>query len=207
MSSLDLVVPQATQLPLLKRLVELVVLGEDDTTWLQRKIGFKGLRNVWYYLEAARWVRLVEELEVRPTSLGRRYVGSRFDPRVVLEGVRGRPLFEAVMRATSGAPPTPEVVADILHRWSFRYSKGTITRRSRDFCRLFGRIFEEAASQDERRLIVHTGWLNPPDVPAIDGVATIWPAMILTPLRGLGRTRGSTSSERGDDDLLSEEGA
>ncbi len=84
MSSLDRVVPQATQLPLLNRLVEMIVLGEDDLTWLQHKIGFKSLRNVYYYLEAARWARLVDEQEVRPTSLGRRYVSSRFDPRVLL---------------------------------------------------------------------------------------------------------------------------
>ena len=40
------------------------------------------------------------------TSLGHRYVSSRFDPRVILEGVRGRALFEEVMRVTGGDAPT-----------------------------------------------------------------------------------------------------
>ena len=73
----------------------MVVLGENNLTWLQKKLGFKNLRNVHYYVEAARWARLLDEEDVRPTSLGCRYVDSRFDPRVVLEGVRGRALFEA----------------------------------------------------------------------------------------------------------------
>lgn len=57
MSSLDRIVRQATQLPLLSRMVEMVVLGEGDPTWLQRKIGFKSLRNVHYYLAAVGWAR------------------------------------------------------------------------------------------------------------------------------------------------------
>ena len=92
----------------------MIVLGESDLTWLQRKIGFKSLRNVYYYVEAARWARLLDEDEVRPTSLGRRYVDSRFDPRVVLEGVRGRALFEEVMRVTGGDVPTPDVLS-LIH--------------------------------------------------------------------------------------------
>jgi hypothetical protein len=68
-SSLDRVVRQATQLPLLNRMVEMVVLGEDDPTWLQHKIGFKNLRNVHYYLAAARWARLIERMRsAQPAS-------------------------------------------------------------------------------------------------------------------------------------------
>ena len=50
------------------------------------------------------------------------------------------------MHVTGGDVPTPEVVAGVLRRWSFRYSKGTVTRRARDFCTLFGRIIDEAAN-------------------------------------------------------------
>ncbi|MEM1249046.1 MAG: hypothetical protein AAGK22_21875 [Acidobacteriota bacterium] len=200
MSSLDRVVPQATQLPLLNRLVEMVVLGEDDLTWLQHKIGFKSLRNVYYYLEAARWARLVDEQEVRPTSLGRRYVSSRFDPRVVLEGVRGRALFEEVMRVTGGDVPTPEVVAGVLRRWSFRYSKGTITRRARDFCTLFGRVIDEAANPSERKLVVQTALFEPEEIDAIDGVPTLWPALKLTPIKRIRRQKKSAAET--DDEQL-----
>lgn len=45
--------------------VEMVVLGEDDPRWLQHKIGFKNLRHVHYYLEAARWARLIEDAQLR----------------------------------------------------------------------------------------------------------------------------------------------
>lgn len=185
MSALDHVVPQATQLPLLNRMVEMVVLGEDNLSWLQRKIGFKSLRNVHYYLEAARWARLIEEDQVRPTSLGRRYVRSRFDPRVVLEGVRGRALFEEVMRLTDGGVPTPDVVARVLGRWSFRYSKSTVTRRAGDFCTLFGRIVDEAANPKERKLVVHSAWIDSYDILAINGVAAVWPALHVTPIKGI----------------------
>ena len=41
MSNMDQVIPQATQLPILNRLVELVVLGEQDLRWLQEKIGYQ----------------------------------------------------------------------------------------------------------------------------------------------------------------------
>lgn len=129
MSSLNRVIPQATQLPLLNRMVGVVVLGEDDPTWLQHKIGFKNLRHVRYYPKAARWARLIEEDAIRPTSLGRRYVSSRFEPHVILEGVRGRALVEEVMRVTSGDVPTPNVIASILRHWSFHYSQGTVTSR------------------------------------------------------------------------------
>ena len=75
MSSLDRVIPQAMKLPLLNRLVQMIVLRESDLTWLRRKSGFKGLRNVYYYYgEAARWARLLDEDEVQPISLGRKYV-------------------------------------------------------------------------------------------------------------------------------------
>src|SRR5690606_19705160 len=131
MSSLDRVVPQATQLPLLNRMVGIVVLGEDDPTWLQRKIGFKNLRQVHYYLEAARRARLIEEDAIRPTSLGRRYVSSRFVPHVILDGVRGRALVEEVMCVTGGDMPTPNVVASVLRRWSFRYSQARSLRGTR----------------------------------------------------------------------------
>jgi hypothetical protein len=187
LSPLDRVVPQATQLPLLNRLVQMTVLGESDLTWLQRKIGFKSLRNVYYYVEAARWARLLDEDEVRPTSLGRRYVDSRFDPRVVLEGVRGRALFEEVMRLTGGDVPTPDVVAGVLRRWSFRYSKGTLARRARDFCRLFGSIIEQAASPAELKLVVHTAWVEPRELLTMDGVAIVWPVHQLVPLAGFRR--------------------
>ena len=187
MSVLDHVVPQATQLPLLNRMVEMVVLGEENLSWLQRKIGFKSLRNVHYYLEAARWARLIEEEHVLPTSLGRRYVRSRFDPRVVLEGVRGRAFFEEVMRLTDGGVPTPDVVAGVLRRWSFRYSKSTVTRRAGDFCTLFGRIVDEAANPKERKLVVHSAWIEPYDILAINGVVAVWPALQLTPIKGIRR--------------------
>jgi hypothetical protein len=198
MSSLDRVVPQATQLPLLNRLVQMIVLGESDLTWLQKKIGFKSLRNVYYYVEAARWARLLDEDEVRPTSLGRRYVDSRFDPRVVLEGVRGRALFEEVMRVTGGDVPTPDVVAGVLLRWSFRYSKGTLARRARDFCRLFGSIIEQAASPAELKLVVHTAWVEPRELLTIDGVAIVWPVHQLVPLAGF--RRGTADAAPAADD-------
>ena len=201
MSSLDRVVPQATQLPLLNRMVEMVVLGEDNPTWLQHKIGFKNLRNVHYYLEAARWARLVDEAEVRPTSLGRRYVSSRFDPRVVLEGVRGRALFEEVMRVSGGEVPTPDVVETVLRRWSFRYSKGTVSRRARDFCTLFGRIIDEAANPKERKLVIHSAWVQPQDILAIDGVATVWPTLQLTPMKGIRRATKSAPDDASDAQL------
>ena len=41
------------------------MLGEDEPTWLQRKIGFKNLRHVRYYLEVARWTRLIEDAQLR----------------------------------------------------------------------------------------------------------------------------------------------
>ncbi|MCC4321485.1 hypothetical protein [Streptomyces malaysiensis] len=129
MSSLDPGVPQATQLPLLDRMVGMVVLGEDDPTWLQHKIGFKNLRHVHHYLEAARWARLIDEDAIRPTNLGRRYVSSRFEPHAILEGARGRALVEEVTRVLGGDVPTPNVVASVLRRWSFRYSQGTVTSR------------------------------------------------------------------------------
>jgi hypothetical protein len=43
----------------------MVMLSEDDPTWLQHKIGFKNLRHVHYYLEAARWARLIEDAQLR----------------------------------------------------------------------------------------------------------------------------------------------
>lgn len=201
MSSLDRVVPQATQLPLLNRLVQMIVLGESDLTWLQKRIGFKSLRNVYYYIEAARWARLLDEEEVRPTSLGRRYVDSRFDPGAVLEGVRGRALFEEVMRVTGGDLPTPDVVADVLRRWSFRYTKGTLARRARDFCRLFGGIIEQATCPPEVRLVVHTAWVEPGEIATIDGVAMMWPIDRLVPLPGLGRSRRERVAESEDPQL------
>lgn len=198
MSSLDRIVPQATQLPLLNRLVQMIVLGESDLTWLQKKIGFKNLRNVYYYVEAARWARLLDEDEVRPTSLGRRYVDSRFDPHVVLEGVRGRALFEEVMRVTGGDVPTPDVVADVLRRWSFRYTKGTLARRAGDFCRLFGSIIKLAASPAELKLVVHTAWVEPRELLTIDGVAVVWPVHQLVPLAGF--RRGTADAAPAADD-------
>lgn len=65
MPSLDRVVRQATQLPLLNRMVEMIVLGYNDPTWFQHKIGFKNLRHVLYYLEVARWARLIEDAQLR----------------------------------------------------------------------------------------------------------------------------------------------
>jgi hypothetical protein len=201
MSSLDRVVPQATQLALLNRLVEMIVLGESDLSSLQKKIGFKSLRNVYYYMEAARWARLLDESEVRPTSLGRRYIQSRFDPRVLLEGVRGRTLFEEVMRVTDGDVPTPEVVAGVLRRWSFRYSKGTLARRARDFCRLFGSIIEQAANPAELNLVVHMAWIEPQDLLAIGGVAIVWPVQQLVPLPGFRRTKPDVPATSDDPQL------
>ncbi|WP_234345721.1 hypothetical protein [Streptomyces sp. NRRL F-5755] len=127
MSSRDPGVSQATQLPLLDRMVGMVVLGEDDPTWLQHKIGFKNPRHVHHYVDAARWARLIDEDAIRPTNLGRRYVSSRFEPYAILEGARGRALVEEVMRVPGGDVPTPNVVASVLR--SFRYSQGTVTSR------------------------------------------------------------------------------
>ncbi len=57
-SSLDRVVRRATQLAPLNHKDEMVVFGEDDPTWLQHTVGFKNLRDVRYYLAAARsWRR------------------------------------------------------------------------------------------------------------------------------------------------------
>jgi hypothetical protein len=201
MSSLDRVVRQATQLAPLNRIVEMVVFGEDDLTWLQHKIGLKNLRNVHYYLAAACWARLIEEDAIRSTSLERRYVSSRFEPRVILEGVRGHAIFEEVMRVTADDVPTPDVVASVLRRWSFRYSKGTVTRRARDFCAIFGRIIDEAANPKERKLVGHSAWLEPQDLLAIDGVAAIWPALQLTPVKGIRRSKNTSRGEATDAQL------
>lgn len=164
MSALDRVVPQASQPALFDRLVTQVTLGETDLHWLQQKLGFKNLRNVLYYLEAARWARLVEESEVRPTSLGRRYVACRCDPRVALEGLRGRALFEEVLRISDGAIPDRSLVEGVLRRWSFRYTGGTVTRRASDFCRLFGTMMSAARTLEVQRLVVSTRWVEPGDV-------------------------------------------
>jgi hypothetical protein len=183
---MDQVIPQATQLPVLNRLIELIVLGETDLRWLQSKVGFKSDRNVYYYLEAARWVRLVRESDaIAPTSLGRRYVATRFDPRVFLEGVRARPLFEDVMKASSGQPPSPQVVEKVLRRWSFRYSQSTLLRRARDFSTLFGRVMREAAELAPKDLVVKTGWVQPKELPVIDDIAAIWPQLVLAPVGGM----------------------
>lgn len=185
MSNMDQVIPQATQLPILNRLVELVVLGEQDLRWLQEKIGFKSDRNVYYYVEAARWARLLSEgKQITATALGRRYVATRFDPRVILEGIRGRPLFEDVMRASGGEPPTPAAVEKVLRRWSFRYSQGTLVRRANDFCRLFGRVVREAAEPPARQLVTTTCWCSPSEIPAISGTALLWPSLVLCPVQG-----------------------
>lgn len=187
MSKLDEVIPQATQLPILNRLIELVVMGERDPRWLKEKIGFKSQRNVYYYVEAARWARLLrEDGAIAPTSLGRRYVATCFDPRVVLEGIRGRPLLEDIMRASGGQPPTPDVVETVLRRWSFRYSQSTVVRRARDFCTLFGLVMREAATPRPRELVTTTGWCEPGEIPAVDGTATLWPPLALCPVGGLG---------------------
>ncbi|MFJ6661393.1 hypothetical protein ACIQNG_34365 [Streptomyces sp. NPDC091377] len=201
MSSLDRVVRQATQLAPLNRIVEMVVLGEDDPMWLQHKIAFKNLRNVHYYLAAARRARPFKEDAIRPTSLGRRYVSSRFEPRVILEGVRGRAIFEEVRRVAGEDVPTPDVVASVLRRWSFRYSKGTVTRRARDFCADLGRIIGEAANSKERKLVGHSAWLEPPDLLAINGIAAIWPAPQLTPVKGIRRSENTSRGEATDAQL------
>jgi hypothetical protein len=181
----------------LNRLVTLVVLGESDLTSLQKQIGFKNLRNVYYYLETARWARLLDEDQLQPTSRGRRYVQLRFDPRVLIEGLRGRALFEEVMRVTAGDAPTPELVARVLRRWSFRYSKGTLARRASDFCRLFGSIIEHATHPEELDAVVHIGWIEPKDLFAIDGVAVMWPAQQLVPLPGFRHTRTKIQMAKG----------
>jgi hypothetical protein len=123
---------------------------------------------------------------IAPTSLGRRYVATSFDPRVVLEGIRGRPLFEDIMRASGGQLPTPDVVEAVLRRWSFRYSQSTLVRRARDFCTLFGRVMTEAASPRPRALVTATGWCEPGEIPTIDGAAALWPPLVLCPVGGLG---------------------
>lgn len=72
---------------------------------------------------------------------------------------------------TGGCRPTADVVASVLRRWSFRYSKGTVTRRARDFCTPFGRVIDQAANPKESKLVVHSAWLEPRDLLAVDGVA------------------------------------
>jgi hypothetical protein len=185
MPKIDQVIPQATQLPILNRLVELVVLGEQDLLWLQQKIGFKSDRNVRYYVEAARWAGLlVESKQIAATALGRRYVATGFDPRVILEGIRGRPLFENVRRRSGGKPPTPAVVENVLRRWSFRYSQGTLVRRANDFCTLFGRVVKEAAEPRARQLVTTTYWCRPTEIPTIHGTGLLWPSLVLCPVQG-----------------------
>ena len=186
MSKMDEVIPQATQLPILNRIVELVVMGEHDPRWLQEKVGFKSQRNVHYYLEAARWARLIaEDGAIASTSLGRRYVATQFDPRVVLEGVRGRPLYEDVLRASNGKPPTPEIVEAVLRRWSFRYSQSTLVRRARDFCRLFGTVMKDAATPAPRELVISGCWCAANEMPTLDGSPLLWPPLALQPVGGL----------------------
>jgi hypothetical protein len=160
MSALDRTVPQASQPELFDRLVTQVVLGETDLHWLQHKLGFKNLRNVHYYMEAARWARLVEEVEVRPTSLGRRYAAARCDPRVALEGLRGRAFFEEVLRVSGGSVPDHALVEGVLRRWSFRYTGGTVVRRAHDFCRLFGTMLAAAQAPEVARLVVSIRWVE-----------------------------------------------
>jgi len=186
MSKMDEVIPQASQLPVFNRIIQLVVLGENDPRWLQQKVGFKSQRNVSYYVEAARWARLIREGgAIKPTSLGRRYVATRFDPRVVIEGVRGRPLFEDVMRASKGEPPTPKIVEAVLRRWSFRYSQSTLVRRAHDFCRLFGQLMKDAASPRMRDLVTTCCWCSSSEVPTVDGGPLLWPPLALQPVGGL----------------------
>lgn len=112
-------------------------------------------------------------------------MATRFDPRVFLEGVRGRPLFEDVMKASSGQPPSPKVVEKVLRRWSFRYSQSTLLRRARDFSTLFGRVMREAAELPPEELVVKTGWMQPKDLPVMDDIAVIWPQLVLEPLGGM----------------------
>lgn len=117
---------------------------------------------------------------------------------MILEGVRGRALFEEVMRVTGDDVPTPDVVASVLRRWSFRYSKGTVTRSARDFCTLFGRIIDEAARPKERQLMVHSASMEPQDLLAADGTAAIWPALSLTPVKGIRRSKPTSPDEATD---------
>ncbi len=179
MSALDRIVPQASQLALFDRLITQVVLGETDLTWLQHKLGFKNLRNVHYYMEAARWARLVDEAEVRPTSLGRRYVASRCDPRVAIEGLRGRAFFEEVLRISDGSVPDWVLVEGVLRRWSFRYTGGTVARRAHDFCRLFGTILAVAGAPEVERLVVSIGWVEPGAVLDLRGNPLLLPELQL----------------------------
>ncbi len=179
MSALDRIVPQASQPALFDRLVTQVVLGESDLTWLRCKLGFKNSRNVHYYIEAARWARLIDEAEVRPTSLGRRYVASRCDPLVAIEGLRGRAFFEEVLRISGGSIPDRELVEGVLRRWSFRYTGGTVARRAHDFCRLFGTMMEAARAPEVRRLVVSIDWVEPGDVRDVTGNPLLLPELQL----------------------------
>jgi hypothetical protein len=63
MLSLDWFVPQATQLPLQNRTVDMVVLGEGDLPRLQHTSGFKNLRDV-HYIEL-----VVRSARVEPQNL------------------------------------------------------------------------------------------------------------------------------------------
>jgi hypothetical protein len=101
------------------------------------------------------------------------------------------------MHVTGGDVPTPDVVANVLRRWSFRYSKGTVTRRAR-FCTIFGRIIDEAANPKKCKLVVHSAWVEPQDLLAVDGVAAIWPALSLTPVKGIRRSKPASPDEATD---------
>jgi hypothetical protein len=185
MSKLDRVLPQATQLPILNRIVEMVVLGEQDRDWMRDVVGFRNRRNVDYYLEAARWMRLVEELgPPQPTALGRKYVAGRFDPRIALQGLRGRSLFDDVIRASRGTAPTVYVVADVLRRWSFRYSQSTLERRANDFTRLFGRIVREANEPDTERFDIRWARIPSDRIATVGRSPLLWPKTHIFPLGG-----------------------
>ncbi|MFJ8253759.1 hypothetical protein [Streptomyces sp. NPDC094466] len=203
MTSLDRVVRQAPQLTPLNRIVEMVVLGEDDPTWLQHKIAFKNLRNVHYYLAATRWARLFKEDAIRSTSLGRRYVSSRFEPRVILEGVRGFAAARSLRRsgawlATTCRPRTSSLASCGAEA---SVTASTVTRRARDFCAILGRIIDEAANPKERKLVGHSAWLEPQDLLAINCVTAIWPALQLTPVKGIWRSKNTSRGEATDAQL------
>jgi hypothetical protein len=119
----------------------------------------------------------------------------------VPEGVRDRALFEELMRVTGGDMPAANVVADVLRRWSSRYPKGTLARRARDFCRLFGSIFERAPSPPEFHLVVQSAWVQPREIATSDGVAMMWPIHQLIPLPGFRRTKRERAAESDDPQL------
>jgi hypothetical protein len=49
--------------------------------------------------------------------------------------------------------------------------------------------------------MVHPAWVEPQDLLAVDGVAAIWPALSLTPVKGIRRSKNTSRDEATDAQL------